>query len=188
MKESLEKLRLRLREERPAAWDNMPDLALYMDQALSYMPRQLIHLGETDTLTAAMVNNYIKDGLMPRAEGKKYTRVHLAYLTAICTYKQVLSVKDTHRLLQCQLDALMPDTPADEGIALLYSRFVREMDCVLSETAERLPDGDASREQIAMVAFQMALQSYASKLACQQLLDLLLPEEPSKKAKKKKEK
>ena len=65
-----------------------------MDQLISYMPRQLIHYGEGESLTSAMVNNYIKDGAMPRAEGKRYSRTHLAYLTALCALKQVLSVKE----------------------------------------------------------------------------------------------
>ncbi|MFR8330973.1 MAG: DUF1836 domain-containing protein [Oscillospiraceae bacterium] len=62
-----------------------------MDQLISYMPRQLIHYGEGEALTSAMVNNYIKDGALPRADGKRYSRTHLAYLTAICALKQVLS-------------------------------------------------------------------------------------------------
>ena len=41
------------------------DIALYMDQLISYMPRQLIHFDENEALTSAMVNNYIKDGLVP---------------------------------------------------------------------------------------------------------------------------
>lgn len=70
-----------------------------MDQLISYMPRQLIHYGEGEALTSAMVNNYIKDGALPRADGKRYSRTHLAYLTAICALKQVLSVKDAGALL-----------------------------------------------------------------------------------------
>ena len=41
-----------------------------------------------------MVNNYIKDGVVPRAEGKRYHAEHLAYLTMVCVLKQVLAVKD----------------------------------------------------------------------------------------------
>ena len=98
--EELEELKRRMREERPMEWDSFPDIGLYMDQVLSYMPRQLIDLGETETLTSAMVNNYIKDGLLPRAEGKKYSRTHLAYLTAICAMKQVISVRDACELIR----------------------------------------------------------------------------------------
>lgn len=82
--EELRELKGRLEGERPAEWDALPDIGLYMDQLISYMPRQLIHYGEGESLTSAMVNNYIKDGALPRAEGKRYSRTHLAYLTALC--------------------------------------------------------------------------------------------------------
>ncbi len=61
-------LKERLREQRPASWETLPDIPLYMDQVLSLMSRQTIRFGEEDALTAAMVNNYIKDGVVPRAE------------------------------------------------------------------------------------------------------------------------
>ena len=44
-------------------------------------------------LTPAMINNYIKDRLIPRAEAKKYTPAHLALLIMIGTLKQVLSIR-----------------------------------------------------------------------------------------------
>ena len=97
--EELEELKKRLEEERPMVWDGFPDIGLYMDQVISYVSRQLITYDGGETLTPAMVNNYIKDGLLPRADGKKYARTHLAYLTAICALKQVLSVKETRALL-----------------------------------------------------------------------------------------
>ena len=92
--EELQELKNRMENQRPAPWEALPDLSLYMDQVIGYMPRQLIQYGEGERLTSAMVNNYIKDGLMPRAEGKRYARPHLAYLTAICALKQVLPVKE----------------------------------------------------------------------------------------------
>ena len=97
--EELLDLKRRLEQERPAAWNELPDISLYMDQIISYMPRQLIHFDDRDALTSAMVNNYIKDGLVPRAEGKRYSPAHLAYLTAVCALKKVLSVRDISNLI-----------------------------------------------------------------------------------------
>ena len=72
MSSDLEELRERLRHDRPVPWEQMPDFGLYMDQVLNYMERQVIRFGSGETLTAAMVNNYTKSGLVPRADGKKY--------------------------------------------------------------------------------------------------------------------
>ena len=91
--EELNELKRRLEQERPAAWNELPDIALYMDQIIAYMSRQLIRFDQDEKLTPAMVNNYIKDGLVPRADGKRYGPVHLGYLTAMCALKRVLSVR-----------------------------------------------------------------------------------------------
>ena len=64
----LSELQDRLRKERPVPWDQLPDFALYMDQVLSYMDRQVIRFDEDDGLTAAMVNNYTKSGLVGQRE------------------------------------------------------------------------------------------------------------------------
>lgn len=98
--EDLTELRQRLRTQRPVAWEQLPDFALYMDQVLSYMDRQVIRFDEDDGLTSAMVNNYTKSGLVPRAAGKKYNREHLAYLTAICVLKRVMSTRDMDLLIK----------------------------------------------------------------------------------------
>ena len=91
--ENLSELKHILETQRPADWEKLPDISLYMDQVIAYLPRQQIRFGEGEEMTSAMVNNYIKDGLLPRAEGKRYNRTHLAYRTAISALKQVLSVK-----------------------------------------------------------------------------------------------
>ena len=92
-------LKKRMEQERPASWSALPDLALYMDQIIAYMPRQLIHFDDSEILTSAMVNNYIKDGLVPRAEGKRYGPIHLGYLTAVCALKKTLTVRDIGSLI-----------------------------------------------------------------------------------------
>ena len=101
--DQLAELREKLREQRPVSWDQLPDFPLYMDQLLSYMDRQVLRFEEDGGLTAAMVNNYTKSGLVPRAEGKKYNREHLAYLTAICVLKRVMSTRDMDLLIREEL-------------------------------------------------------------------------------------
>jgi Domain of unknown function (DUF1836). len=49
-----------------------------------------------------MVNNYVKNGLLPHPEKKRYTREHLAYLIAITFLKQVVSINDIEEGLAVQ--------------------------------------------------------------------------------------
>ncbi len=96
--DKIKEFKEQLTAARPEDWEQIPDIDLYMDQVISYMTRQHIglELENEETLTSAMINNYIKSGLLPRAKGKKkYNREHIGYLTAICLLKQVLSVGET---------------------------------------------------------------------------------------------
>lgn len=176
--EELLDLKRRLEQERPAAWNELPDISLYMDQIISYMPRQLIHFDDRDALTSAMVNNYIKDGLVPRAEGKRYAPVHLAYLTAVCALKKVLSVRDISSLIHSGEDLGM-DAEA------MYGYFLRKLDKALSDTADTI-DPNAEQMELAKLALTLALQSYAYQLACARILDILEPNEGDPKQKSKK--
>ncbi len=174
MEEILE-LKRRMETERPAEWNQMPDIALYMDQIISYMPRQLIHFGDGNTLTSAMVNNYIKDGLVPRAAGKRYGPIHLGYLTAVCTLKNVLSVRDVGALIAAgERRTQDPET--------LYRYFCDALDRALKETAETI-DPESQREDLAKLALDLALRSYANQLACARLLEILQPEDEGRKKK-----
>lgn len=173
--EEMQELKRRLETERPARWAEMPDIALYMDQVIGHLPRQHVRFDEGEGMTSAMVNNYIKEGLLPRADGKRYSRVHLGYLTAISALKQVLSVRDMGTLIRTGEDGRNPEE--------LYQVFLGELDAALAETALRVEE-DLSREELPRLALALALRSYADRLACQRVIDLLRADEPEKKKKK----
>ena len=168
-------LKRRLEQERPADWRELPDIALYMDQIISYLPRQLIHFDDSEELTSAMVNNYIKEGLVPRAAGKRYGPIHLGYLTAVCALKKVLSVRDMGILIAA--GEARDKTPEE-----LYQYFCAALDLALTDTASSI-DPAAQREDLARMALDLALRSYAAQLACARLLDILQPPEEEHRAK-----
>ena len=179
--EDMTALEERLRQQRPVAWDQLPDFALYMDQILSYMDRQVIRFDEGDALTAAMVNNYTKSGLVPRAEGKKYNREHLAYLTAICVLKQVLSAKDIDLLIR-------ESVGSGQSVEAGYANFCSALDKALNRIADEVSTRDNA--SLAYDAIHFALLSYAAGVASSRYISLLRQEKadeqpaPSKKAKK----
>lgn len=166
-------LKQRMEQERPVPWEDLPDLALYMDQLISYMPRQLIRFDGGPALTSAMVNNYIKDGLVPRAEGKRYGPIHLGYLTAVVALKQVLSVRDIGALMGAGR-ALEKSTPEQ------YAYFRDALDRALSDTAQSI-DPEAGESDLAKMALDFAVRSYANQLACQRILSILQPQDGKKK-------
>ena len=167
--EKISAFRRQLETHRPADWETLPDFPLYMDQVLSYMERQTIRLDESDALTASMVNNYTKNALVPRAEGKKYNRDHLAYLTFVCILKQVMSVRDMDLLIRAELK---DDRSVEDG----YGAFLDSLDSALTAAAQ---DGALSStvqemgayegtDNLADAAVHFGLLSYAAGLVSRQ--------------------
>lgn len=163
----MDKLKEILEEKRPEKWENIPDIDLYMDQVLSYMTRQHVGLELDETLTAAMVNNYMKKDLLPRAKGKKYDRQHIAYLTAICLLKQVLSVDQTGELMGKQI------SQRSEGEAeAFYEKYTEMLDQEFRKVSEKVKAAEG-KEELVDQALRLAVSSYAEKIACQEILKKL---------------
>ena len=179
----LSDLEARLREQRPVEWDQLPDFSLYMDQVLSYMDRQVIRFDGDDGLTAAMVNNYTKSGLAPRAEGKKYGREHLAYFTAICVLKRVMSTRDMDLLIREELQ----DRPVRDGYAAFRQSLDKALNITADELAARTGDGDPDDPALADAAIHFSLLSYAAGVAGSRCVALLRERKGPPKGKKEKE-
>ena len=162
--EELKELKQQLIQQRPDGWDDLPEIPLYMDQVVSYLARQMISIGEGDALTSAMINNYIKDGLLERAHGKKYDQEHLAYLTAISALKQVLSVREMKVLTTVGREMRSPDHQ--------YEYFCTYLDQAMTDAADHL-DEDTSEQDLPKLVLELALRSYANGLACHRALAIL---------------
>ena len=162
--EELTELKRQLMEQRPDGWDKLPDIPLYMDQVVSYLSRQFSCGGEGDALTSAMINNYMKDGLLERANGKKYGQEHLAYLTAICALKQIMSVREMKVITTVGREMGEPDRQ--------YGYFCRYLDEALSDTSRHI-DEDTTDHDLPQLVLDLALRSYANMIACHQALTVL---------------
>ena len=162
--DALSQFQQRLRSQQPVHWDQLPDFALYMDQVLSYMERQVIQLDENDALTSAMVNNYTKNGLVPRASGKKYGREHLAYLTAVSVLKRVMPAKD--------IDFLVKEELQGRSVEVGYADFCTSLNAAMAQTAQEM-EGYTDEEMLADAAIHFALISYAASVASRQYVTLL---------------
>lgn len=144
-------------------WEHLPDIELYLDQVISYLSRDQIQGSPEAELTQSMVNNYVKEKLLPRANGKKYNREHLVYLKMINALKQVFNVKEIKELLST---FALEKTP-EAMFAAYQSALVQATDRVAAELT------DESAEDLAM---QFAVQSYVYKMIAKRLLEQATPE------------
>lgn len=153
-KKSLEELSRRSLPQ----WEELPDLELYMDQVLSLVGRYLPS-GEDKGLTASMVNNYVKQKVLPPPVNKRYGRGHLAALLMLCTLKSVMPISAVQQLFESWGGA--------DGLEQLYADFRQLYSQVNSAVAARLgqlPGEDARRVLLSSALASQAAQSLAMEL------------------------
>lgn len=82
-------------------YNEIPDVGLYLDQTTKYIARYLAPLQE-NALTASMISNYVKKGLIDNPVKKQYSREQIAYLFFIAVAKSVLSLDALQSFMQLQ--------------------------------------------------------------------------------------
>lgn len=82
---------------------DIPNMELYMDQVTTLMENGLAKASrqseEDKILTKTMINNYVKNDLLPPPNKKKYSKEHILMLIFIYYYKGILSIGDIRTLL-----------------------------------------------------------------------------------------
>ena len=93
-------------------WQELPNIDLYMDQVLTYIEKNLSNYIKLDKdekfITKTMINNYVKQEIIPPPVSKKYNRLHLAELFVICILKQVYSISEINSLIKLALKTAPP--------------------------------------------------------------------------------
>ena len=143
------------------AWEELPDFELYMDQVLSLAGRYLQKLptGEARPLTSSMVNNYVKQKLMPPPVSKRYNRVHIADLLMVCTLKTVMPISS--------IQTLLAPLETEEMVRQFYTHFCRMYEQTGKELTSSLQQDQSRTEQI----LHAALLSQAEQSAALALLE-----------------
>ncbi|WP_411678434.1 DUF1836 domain-containing protein [Caproicibacter sp.] len=158
-----------IEESRAVEWERLPEIYLYMDQVLTYMNKQLCLYERdegTNLLTSSMINNYVKDGVLPRPEQKKYSRDHLAILTVICMLKQVLSIQDISSLVK----TLLLNASQNE----MYDRFCEDQTTAMKEVCERIRStSQQSEADLTRLAIELSIEANARRTAAERILSEL---------------
>lgn len=81
-------------------YDELPVLSLYLDQVLEYVNENIgiIFINQDHlsgkVLTSSMINNYVKNNIMPAPIKKRYSKDHIAFIITITVLKQVGNLSD----------------------------------------------------------------------------------------------
>lgn len=142
-------------------WNELPDLLLYKDQVVSLVETHVSPFAiESNLITPAMINNYVKQGLLPKPDHKKrYDRSHVAYLIAITLLKAVLPLKMIN-------DAIVVQAKI-EGLRRAYDHFCEGIESAILTCVTTI-DGQTNANEMTIDENNLMLifgcQAFASKL------------------------
>ena len=169
----------RMREAHILRIDEMPRIELYLDQVLTLVSQSLSFMtppGE-ELLTGSMVNNYVKQRVVPAPQRRRYTRRHVATLTFVCAFKCVFSINEIKALYEACVDRGVNVASAYDGLAgALEDALARRFDAEEPLVTPSVPLVGASGAEVAPDLARImgaGVEAVADKVFVEQSLSLL---------------
>ena len=181
-KENMKSFDEKIQDFRLPRSNELPELDFYMDQVISIMEKYLNILsseGDAKFITPAMINNYVKLGIIPPPMKKRYSKEHICYLFIICTLKSAIPISSVTDIIKAHMK--------NRTIYELYDLFCEAYENLLArayETAREISAEEEEKEEgIAKIALFMAISTSTSQLiATNTLKSVAIEEEPQEKA------
>lgn len=168
--------------------DKIPGLDLYIDQAEMFFKKQFENLdlsGDKGVITKAMINNYTKNDLIPRPEGKKYTKSHIVMLAMIIYLKGIFKIEEIELLMKPLVENHRSDFEDHIDPTLLYNTacsinedavaaLSRQVDSDIDEIKKKLEETDIADDQrmeIFILILSLAMKADAAKYTAARLLE-----------------
>lgn len=143
-------------------WDDLPEIDLYMDQVISVTDKLLSSLSVEDTpiLTPSMINNYVKNKIIPPPVKKKYSRDHLAKLIIICIMKPIMEIS--------AIADIMTRNQALYGTAQMLDKFSSMFEKNIASRARSselaMESTKKTEEMLCAIAIENAVKAGAEKV------------------------
>ena len=139
-------------------WSDFPTIEIYLDQLVTYLDQNLkpYSVGNPTIITKTMINNYVKQQVIPPPIKKKYSREHIASLFVICILKQVYSINNIADLITFAI--------GKANIERAYNNFCDELESAVQAVFSAAPytiDKSISPENRLMKSLVL---SFANKL------------------------
>lgn len=114
-------------------WNDFPTIDIYLDQLVTYLDQNLTTYaaGNPTIITKTMINNYVKQQVIPAPIKKKYNKSHIASLFVICILKQVYSINNISDLISFAIDK--------SNIERAYNNFCDELEAAVQAVFSSVP-------------------------------------------------
>ena len=151
-------------------YHEIPDVGLYLEQTTKYISDILAPLADA-AVTASMISNYVKRGLIANPVKKKYSREQIAYLVYIAVVKNVLSMDEIRITVGVQQRSYLPQVAYDYFCAELENM----LDYILGRTEQPEVIGVDSTEEKIML--RNTIITVAHKIYLDKMFSVLQKEE-----------
>ena len=143
-------------------YGQIPDTGLLLEQVLTFVNSALAPV-QSEPLTGAMVNNYVKNKAMPAPVRKRYHREQLAYLMVICLMKPVFTLQQITRFFEIQRQTY----PLDVAYDFFCTEYENALTAAFDFTGQAMPCVETKRTEqtilIRSIVLAAANRVYAEK-------------------------
>ena len=170
---------------------SIPGIDLYIDQMVSCLNSELSLYAKDGEgpITKGIVSNYTKHKMIPRPEGKRYTRDHCIFMLLVYYLKGCFSMDQIQRLMKPLLSNYDSDWDDSVDIQAYYAKIVeevREAEAGLTQElqedmkdikkflADKGSDDDIS--EIILLITTLIMRSNGERFLAEKLLDEYFPE------------
>jgi hypothetical protein len=160
----------------------LPEIELYMDQVISVIDKYLgaFSASGDPVLTPSMINNYVKNRVIPPPEKKKYGRDHLAKLLVICLLKPTMEISAIADII-ANAEKLYGTPKMLDTFAETYEK---RLSSLAAEIASLLKKSGGTEDIFFAIATENALKAGPMKTLANFAYGAVRKEEPEEKAEK----
>jgi len=126
---TLEEILMEILSYRCPRYDELPTIPLYSDQVIDLLNQYVSPFLPPDSdaaITPTMINNYVKQRIIPPPVKKRYGQEHIALLYCVCMLKHAFSVSEIAQLLHIQSNSY--------ALSQAYDYFCVEFEKALKAT------------------------------------------------------
>lgn len=140
------------------AWNEIPDVGLYLDQVTKYINSYLeaYELG----VTPSMISNYVKLKIISREGKKVYGRERIAALFFVAISKTVLSMDQIRQCLRMREAVCSAEQGYSSFVRRLTERLVNFEESDQERYSSDNEAGEMLRKVTAAIAYKMYLDTY----------------------------
>lgn len=153
-------------------YNEIPDVGLYLEQTTKFISGNL-HPVLDGCITASMISNYVKKGLIDSPVKKQYSRDQIAYLFFIAVAKNVLSLDALRNFIRLQKQTY--------GLEVAYNYFCDVLEDLLMfsfelrDTSNMLAEDSTDEKRL----LYSCIAAVSQKIYLEKCLEVIFQEENS---------